>query len=68
MAPVTLFRLRVVDGGGVAQVVELGSTDAAAAVRRAAQLGLTVLAVEPSLATRVHAAGAGDFSLLLFNQ
>ena len=68
MTPVTLFRLRVVDGGGVAQVVQLGSTDAAAAVRRAAQLGLTVLAVESSLATRVHAAGAGDFSLLLFNQ
>jgi general secretion pathway protein F len=62
------FRLRVVEANGVATVLELASTDAAAAQRRAAQLGFTVLAVEPAAAARSLSFRASDFSLLLFNQ
>ena len=65
----SLFRLRVVDAGGLAQVVEFDSTDAATAVRRAAQLGLTVLEIGPARAAGTAVASrAGRFSLLLFNQ
>lgn len=65
----SLFRLRVVDAGGLAQVVEFDSADAATAVRRAAQLGLTVLEIGPARAAGTAVASrAGRFSLLLFNQ
>ena len=65
----SLFRLRVVDAGGLAQVVEFDSADAATAVRRAAQLGLSVLEIGPARAAGTAVASrAGRFSLLLFNQ
>ncbi|CAD5372850.1 General secretion pathway protein GspF [Rubrivivax sp. A210] len=68
MTAQTAFRLRVVDGGGVRQVVDLAAADAAGAVRRAAQLGLVVLAIEPATAPAAKAGPGGSFSLLLFNQ
>lgn len=68
MTPQIVFRLNVVENNGAAKVLELGSSDAAGAVRRAAQLGFTVLAVEPATSARAPSFRAADFSLLLFNQ
>jgi general secretion pathway protein F len=62
-------RLRVLDAAGATQVLEVEAIDSAAAVRRAAELGLRVLAIEaaPASGTRAAVSG-GAFSLLLFNQ
>lgn len=69
MPALTRFRLRVVGAGGTPEVMEFGSASAADAVRRAAQLGLVVLGVEPAvLPPRAVAWRSGDFSLLLFSQ
>lgn len=62
-------RLRVLDAAGATQLLEVDAADTATAVRRAAQLGLTVLAVETAPVAGPHAVGrGGGFSLLLFNQ
>ena len=62
-------RLRVLDAAGATQVMEVDAIDTAAAIRRAAQLGLTVLAVEHTAIPNARTAGSGGaFSLLLFNQ
>ena len=64
-----LVRLRVLDAAGATQLLEIDAVDTATAVRRAAQLGLTVLAVETPPITASRAPdGSGAFSLLLFNQ
>ena len=65
----TAYRLRVVDGAGSTRSLDFESADPAAAVRRAAQMGLVVLAVEPTTAASSSAGNRGGrFSLLLFNQ
>ncbi|MDP1935906.1 MAG: type II secretion system F family protein [Hylemonella sp.] len=63
------FRLRVADATGAIRLLEIDSSDAAGAVRRAAQLGLTVLAIEARpLPGEAGGRRQSAFSLLLFNQ
>lgn len=74
LAPV---RLRVRSAGRAPELMEFSAASAAEAVRRATQLGLVVLAVEPDERPAGRAAGRtsvrmsvrpGDFSLSLFSQ
>lgn len=69
MPALSPFRLRVVGEGGAPQTMVIDSPSAADAVRRAAQLGLVVLAIEPAVAALPAVTlRSADFSLLLFSQ
>ena len=69
MHDLTAFRLRVQAGDGTLRDVALASQHAAEAVRRAAQLGLVVLAVESTAAAMPRSESVRvRFSLLLFSQ
>lgn len=69
MPTLIAFRLQVAADGGRARALEIVSASADEAVRRAAQLGLVVLSVEPAVAAGPAADWrAADFSLLLFSQ
>ncbi len=69
MPTLTPYRLRVASDSGAPRLVELGCASAADAARRAAQLGLVVLSIEPAASPIAPTRGrASDFSLLLFSQ